>query len=350
MKKKILLTGNSGYIGTVMTKRLKDASYEVVGLDSRWFADNTLFPAAPSHDPDKEMPKDIRDAKISDLEGAYAVIHLAGLSNDPVGELNPGLTDEINCQATLKLAKFCKESGVRRFIFASSCSIYGKADSNKPIDENGTINPMTAYAKAKVDAEIGLGKLADKDFSPVFMRNATVYGLSPRLRLDLVVNNLLAWAYLTGEIAIMSDGTPWRPILHIQDFCSAFIAALEAPIDDIHGQVFNVGINEENYTVRNIAEAVNRALPQTKIKILNNTGSDERTYRVNFSKIKNNLKGFRPSWNLEKGIKELLDAYRQHGLNKEDFDSDKYFRLRTIKSLLGSGRINDNLTWTEAQK
>lgn len=341
--KRILLTGNNGYIGAVMARFLKRESYYLVGLDSNWFNKNYFFPLPEDSKPDKQIIKDIREVTEDDLKGIDAVIHLAGLSNDPLGNINPSLTEDINCRATVRIAKFCKGMGVGRFIFASSCSIYGISDGDVAIDECGQINPLTAYAKAKVNSEIELTKLADDDFHPVFMRNATVYGLSPKLRLDLVVNNLLAWAYLTGEITIMSDGTPWRPIVHIEDFCNAFIAALKAPVEKNHCQAFNVGINEENYQVKDIANEIQKVLPESKVKILNETGSDERTYRVNFSKIKGVLADFKPQWNLKKGIIEMLDAYRKYNLTIEDFESDKYFRIRTVKSLIESGKVDKNL-------
>lgn len=347
VKDTILLTGNTGYIGTVMTKFLKGESYPVVGLDSDWFGEFSFFSPPDNMQPDRQIIKDIRGVTEEDLEGVDVVIHLAGLSNDPLGEVAPQLTDEINCRATIRLAEMCKARGIDRFIFASSCSIYGKADLDMPINEDGRLNPITAYAKAKVDTERGLAQLADEDFHPVFMRNATVYGLSPKLRLDLVVNNLLAWAYLTGEITIMSDGTPWRPIIHVEDFCRAFVAMLKAPIEKIHCQAFNVGINEENYQIKEIADQIQKILSQSKVKILNESGSDERSYRVDFSKIKNILSDFGPRWNLRKGIMELLEAYRKYNLTLEDFKSDKFFRIRSIKSLLKSGRINKELMWKE---
>lgn len=343
MAKKILLTGNTGYIGTVMAGILKDASYTVVGLDSGMFLNNTLYPVPEAAKPDRQIMKDIRSVTADDLEGIDSIVHLAGLSNDPIGELNPGLTDDINRGATVNLGKLARDKGIKRFVFASSCSIYGISDTTRPIDETGNINPLTAYAKGKVDAEKGLMKLAGPGFEPVLMRNATVYGLSPRLRLDLVVNNLLAYALLTGEISIMSDGTPWRPIIHIKDFCRAFLAALEAPSGSVAGEAFNVGTDGENYQVKEIASEIGRVVPAAKVKILNRTGGDDRSYRVDFSKIKRSLPGFKPQMDLKKGIDELLGAYREHGLTREDFESDKYFRLRTIKTLMASGKVDNDL-------
>lgn len=338
-KNAVLLTGNAGYIGTVMTRFLKKESYHVIGLDSGWFGKNCFFQIPEDSKPDRQIIKDIRGITGEDLKEADAVVHLAALSNDPLGDINPALTDEINHVCAVKIARLCKESGIKRFIFASSCSIYGKSGGEAPINEAGDLNPITAYAKAKVDAEASLAALAGSNFHPVFMRNATVYGLSPKLRLDLVVNNLLAWAYLTGEITIMSDGTPWRPIVHIEDFCGAFIAALQAPPEKVSCQAFNVGQNEENYQVKDIAAAIREFLPEAKIKILNQTGPDERTYKVDFSKIKNTLDNFKPRWNLRKGIAELLEAYKRYNLTADDFNSGKYFRLKALKSLIESGKL-----------
>jgi len=342
----VLLTGNTGYIGTVMTGFLRSRSCEVIGLDSGLFAGNCLFPVPNDCVPSKQIIRDIRNVEDRDLDGVDAVIHLAALSNDPLGEINPSLTDAINFKATIRLAEMCRRKGVKRFLFASSCSIYGISGTETPITERAALNPMTAYAKAKVHAEEELSRLADGDFHPVFLRNATVYGISPRLRLDLVVNNLLAWAYLTKEVAIMSDGKPWRPIIHIRDFCAAFLAALKAPAEKIHCEAFNVGINEENYRVKEIAEEINKAVPASKVKILNKTGSDERSYRVDFSKIKREFPDFKPEWNLRKGIEELLESYRRNNLTLEDFNSDRYFRIRTVRLLMKEGKINNDLIVT----
>jgi len=349
-KRTVLVTGNAGYIGTVMTGYLRDRSYRVFGLDTGYFSDDLLYPAPEGSKPDRQTVKDIRDVCAADLEGVDAVVHLAALSNDPLGEINPGLTEEVNFKSTIRLAGLCKDAGVNRFIFASSCSIYGISGTDAPVDEKGKLNPVTAYAKAKVRAEEGLSKLADRNFHPVFMRNATVYGLSPRLRLDLVVNNLLAWAYLTKEVAIMSDGKPWRPILHIEDFCAAFAAALEAPEDKVHNEAFNVGQDTENYRVKDIAAEVQKAVPGSEVRILNKTGADERSYKVDFSKIRRKLQGFRPCWGLKAGIGQLLEAYNGYGLTREGFDSERYFRIRAIRSLMKEGKIDNNLRRTGGKR
>lgn len=339
---RVLLTGDNGYIGPVMTRMLKGESYEVVGLDIDYFGPCNFFKQDPL--PDRHIHRDIREVKEEDLEGVNAIIHLAGLSNDPLGELNPSLTEDINYRSTVRLAGMARDLGVERFVFASSCSMYGIADTDDPLTEEGKLNPITAYAKAKTNSEIGLGELANDNFHPVFMRNATVYGVSPKLRIDLVVNNLTAYAYLTGEIRILSDGMPWRPNVHVEDFCRAFIAALKAPPEKIHNQAFNVGINEENYQIKTLAGIVKEVVPGCEVKIMNETGSDERTYKVDFSKIKNTLE-FNPQWNVKKGVQELYEAYKKNNLTQEDFDSTEYFRVRTLKELLATKKVDTELHW-----
>lgn len=339
----ILVTGNTGYIGPVMTKLLKQHSYEVEGLDTKYFEGCEFFP--PENLPTKQIIKDIRDVNEQDLKGITSIIHLAGLSNDPLGEINPTLTPEINYVASINLAKLAKKIGIKRFIFASSCSLYGIASNNKPLTEEGKLNPITAYAKAKAMVEEEVSKLADDNFHPVFMRNSTVYGLSPNLRLDLVVNNLVAGAYLTGKVTVLSDGTPWRPIIHVEDFCRAFIAVLEAPFEKIHNQAFNVGINEENYQVIDIANTVAEIVPDCHVEVLNKTGSDERTYCVDFSKISKTLFNFKPSWNLRKGVRELYNTFKDLGLTLEDLQTSKYFRVRKINELMENESVDKDLRW-----
>lgn len=349
-KESVLVTGNMGYIGVVMTKALKKNNYRVIGLDTDWYSGNDIFPLSNEFLPDLQITKDMRSVSLNDLAGVDAVIHLAGLSNDPLGEINPSLTNEINYKASMDLVSKCKKLGIKRFVFASSCSIYGiSSDPEKPVNENGQLNPITSYAKAKIDVENGVAKLADKNFHPVFMRNATVYGISPRLRLDLVVNNLAAWGFITKEILIMSDGTPWRPIIHIEDLCSAFIRVLNAPLENIHCEAFNTGFDSENYQVKDIALKINKCLPDAKVEILKKNSADERTYRVDFSKFKKAFPDFKNAWDLDKGISQILDIYRKSALKKEDFESDKYFRIRTIKKHLASGKMDNNLLWTEAK-
>ena len=342
MRDKILITGNNGYIGPVMAKLFQENGYKVIGLDSNYYQGCDFFPVE-KYIPSGQIIKDIRDVNEKDLEGISAVIHLAALSNDPLGELNPFLTSEINDKATINLARIAKKQGIKRFIFASSCSLYGIADDDIPISEEGKLNPITAYAKAKVEAEQGLSKLADDTFHPVYMRNATVYGLSPKLRLDLVVNNLTAYAYLTGRVTILSDGTPWRPLIHVEDFCRAYLAVLHAPIEKIHNQAFNVGQNRENYQVQEVARIVEEIIPNCRVEILNETGPDERSYRVDFTKIMTELSEFNPLWNIKKGVKELYHAFKKNGITLGDFESDQYFRVRKLKNLLETEALDNHL-------
>jgi nucleoside-diphosphate-sugar epimerase len=340
----ILVTGNNGYIGAVMTDFLQQHSHKVVGIDYDFYKGSEFFSSESRSF--RQIFKDIREITAEDLEGITAIIHLAALSNDPLGEVNPSLTDEINHQASVQLAEMAKKKGIQRFLFASSCSLYGISSQDRPLTEEGKLNPITAYAKSKVITEEEISQMADDNFHPVFMRNSTVYGVSPHLRLDLVVNNLVAWAYLTGKVTIMSDGTPWRPLIHVEDFCRAFLAALEAPWEKIHNQPFNVGIDTENYQVKDIAESVEQIVPDSEIEILNQTGPDERTYRVDFSKIKTTLTDFQPRWNVKMGVKQLYEAYKEFGLTERDFQSPKYFRVRWLQWLLETKKLDSELHWT----
>lgn len=343
MNARVLVTGNQGYIGVELTRFLEAQGYRVVGLDSMYFDGCDV--ARPANGIEKQIRKDIRDVDAKDIYGVQAVVHLAGLSNDPLGELSPSLTGDINHRASVRLAQLAKQQGAERFVFASSCSVYGMAADERPITEEGTINPLTEYAKSKALVERDLAPLADGSFHPVYLRNATVYGTSSRLRLDLVVNNLVAWAYLTGKVAIMSDGTPWRPLLHVRDFCRAVLAVLEAPAHLITNQTFNVGRNEDNHRVRDIAEVVQAVVPGSTVEILNKTSSDERTYRVDFSKIVNRLPNFKAECSLRQGVEELHESYQRFGLVREDLDTAKYFRVRWINRLLSEGQLNLQLRW-----
>ncbi len=344
---KVLVTGNNGYIGTVLSEKLSNERMEVVGLDTNFYSGCSFYSCGHTI---KQIIKDVREIKISDLEGIDAIIHLAALSNDPMGALNPKLTSEINYYASVDLAKAAKQAGVSRFIFSSSCSVYGVA-GDEMIDENGTLNPSTEYARSKVDTEIEVAKLADVSFSPIFLRNATVYGVSPMLRVDLVVNNLVGWAFTTGKIRVISDGSPWRPLIHIQDICKAFIAALKAPKELIHNQAFNVGKNTENYRIKEIAEAIKREMPECNIEYTGKHGADTRTYRVNFGKINKTLGAyFDPNYNIEKGIKELVQAYKNNNFSEADFQGDKFTRLKRIKKLLNEGRLDESLCWLKGAR
>src|SRR6266481_9102857 len=312
---RILITGHKGYIGTVMAPLLADAGHEVVGLDSDLF-EHCTFGEAPREFP--SIRKDLRDVEAADLKGFEAVIHLAGLSNDPLGNLNPSLTYDINHHASVQLARLAKEVGVARYLFSSSCSTYGAA-GDKILDETAEFNPVTPYGRSKVLVEQEVSQLASRDFSPVFLRNATAYGVSPRLRFDLVLNNLVAWALTTGRIYIKSDGTPWRPIVHIEDISRAFIAVLNAPREVIHCEAFNVGQTEENYQIRDLAEIVKETVPGCRVEYAQDGSPDTRCYRVDFSKINRVLPEFKPQWTARKGAKEIFDAVQKAGLHLEDF-------------------------------
>ena len=341
---RILLTGDKGYIGAVMAPMLLQEGHTITGLDSDWF-EHSAFSPLVSDIPSRK--KDLRDLEASDLEGFDAVIHLAGLSNDPLGDLNPTLTYDINHLASVQLARLAKQAGVKRFLFSSSCSTYGAAANEDLLDENAKFNPVTPYGRSKVLVEQDVAKLADANFCPTFLRNATAYGVSPRLRFDLVLNNLVAWAHATGRIYIKSDGTPWRPIVHIADISRAFLAVLNAPMDLVNNQSFNVGRSEENYQVRDLAEIVNETVPGCKVEYAKDGSSDTRCYRVNFSKINRMLPEFKPQWTARKGAKELYDAVRGAGLQLEDFEGPRYKRISHIQQLLKSGRLDANLRWRE---
>ena len=285
---------------------------------------------------------DIRDAKVDMFRGFDAVIHLAGLSNDPLGDFNPSLTEDINHLATIRLGELAKQAGVSRFIFSSSCSTYGAAGDDF-LDENNTFNPVTPYGKSKVDSEVGLRALADDRFTPVFMRSATAYGVSPRLRFDLVVNNLTAWAFTTGKVLLKSDGTPWRPIVHIADISRAFIAALEAPREAVHLQAFNVGRTDENFRIRELAEIVTQIVPGSVLEFAPGAGPDKRCYRVDCEKIKRVLPAFEPQWTARKGVEELYKAYCDVGLTLEDFEGRRFHRVAHLKFLIEERIIGDDL-------
>ncbi len=336
---RVLITGHKGYIGTVMAPLIADAGHEVVGLDS------DLFEQCTFGWPPREFTsirKDIRDIEHSDLEGFDAVIHLAGLSNDPLGNLNPDLTYDINYHASVRLARLAKEVGVKRLLFSSSCSTYGAA-GDKILDETADFNPVTPYGRSKVLVEQEVAKLAGSNFSPTFLRNATAYGVSPRLRFDLVLNNLTAWALTTGRVFIKSDGTPWRPIVHIEDISRAFLAVLNAPVDVIHNQAFNVGRTEENYQISDLAEIVKETVPGCTIEFAADAGPDKRCYRADFGLIARALPAFQPRWDARRGARELYDTYKKVGLRVEDFEGERYKRIDHIQRLLSSGRLDSNL-------
>ncbi len=323
---------------------LLEGGHDVVGLDSDLFAQST-FGEGIQEIP--ELKKDIRDVEASDLDGFEAVIHLAGLSNDPLGYFNPNLTDEINHLASVKLAQLAKAVGIERFIFSSSCSNYG-AGGDDWLNEESSFNPVTPYGISKVATEQDVTQLADSNFSPTFLRNATAFGVSSRLRFDLVLNNLVAWAFTTGRVYIKSDGTPWRPIVHIEDISRAFIAVLHAPRELVHNQAFNVGRNEDNYRIRELAEIVEETVPGCRIEYAADAEPDKRCYRVDCSKIAQTLPEFQPQWNARRGAEELYSAYQKIGLTLEDFEGSKYKRIAHIQQLISTGQLDETLRWRTA--
>ena len=332
------MTGDRGYIGTILVPILRAAGHEVDGFDLGLYERCDLGPGPENIG--LRPPRDIRDAEASELSGYDAVICLAALSNDPLGHLNPAATYSVNLEGTLFLARAAKKAGVERFLFASSCSLYGAAGS-WAVAEDAALFPVTPYGETKVMAERELSALADDAFSPTYLRNATAYGASPRLRLDIVVNNLTALAMTTGEVRLESDGSPWRPLVHIEDISLAFLAALNAPRERVHDQAFNVGRPEDNVQVRDIAELVRDAVPGSKVSFADGAGPDLRSYRVDFSKLTETFPGLNLRWNVREGIDELAAAYAEHGLTYDYFTSSRFVRLRRIRELLSAGLLDD---------
>lgn len=336
---RVLVTGHNGYIGCSLIPLLHAAGHEVVGLD------NYLYETCTFGVDVEDVPalrKDVRDVELADLEGFDAIIHLAAISNDPVGDLNPDATYDINHRAATRLAKLAKTAGVERFLFSSSCSLYGAA-GNDYLDESAAFNPVTPYGESKLLVENDLRELADDSFSPTYLRNATAYGLSARLRGDLVVNNLTAYAYCTGKVLMKSDGMPWRPLVHIEDISRAFVAILHAPRELIHDEPFNVGRTEENYRIREVAEIVGEVVPGSEVAFADGASPDIRNYRVNCDKIVETLPEYQPQWTVRRSVEELYAAYRDNGLELDDFLSRRFMRIKHVKELQAEGVLDDGL-------
>lgn len=340
---RLLITGNQGFIGPVMTHMAQQRGHHVTGLDIGYFKD-----CGPDVAPDRQIVRDMRAVEAADVADIDAIIHLAGLSNDPMGALSPDLTRAINLDGTLRLAGLAKAAGVERFVFASSCSLYGAAGGEAALDETAGLSPVSAYAVSKAKAEEGLLAMADHGFSPVFMRNATAYGVGTRPRFDLVVNNLAGWAHAEGTLRVMSDGTPWRPLVHIEDISLAALCAVEAPRKTVHAQAFNVGRADGNYQVRDIAAAVGVAFPDARLKITGETGGDPRSYRVSFAKALAGLPGFEPRWTLEAGVDEVARWIRDGGLDADDFRSRRFVRLAQLQHAIAAGELDAELKVTSS--
>jgi nucleoside-diphosphate-sugar epimerase len=329
-----------------MAPMLSERGHEVHGLDTYYFRDSTYGPEVPDF---PAVAKDIRDITIADVEGYDAIIHLAGLSNDPLGDLNPELTLDINHVASVRLAELAKRAGVTRYIFSSSCSYYG-AGGEDLLTESAPFNPVTPYGLSKVYVERDVSALADDDFSPTFLRNATAYGVSPRLRFDLVLNNLVAWAMTEGKIFLKSDGMAWRPLVHIRDISRAMIAALEAPRELIHNEVYNIGRTADNYLIRDLVEIVTETVPGSNVEFAEGAGSDKRTYRVNCDKYATTFPHMQLEWDARRGARELFEAYTEHGLTVADFEGRRYNRIAHIRSLMEGGRLEPSLRWAPAAR
>jgi nucleoside-diphosphate-sugar epimerase len=338
---RVLVSGHHGYIGSVLAPFLVEAGHEVTGLDTFYYRGCDFGAESGSIE---SLDRDLRQLRPADIAGIDAIVHLAALSNDPLGDFDPALTAEINGESTVRLAQIAREVGVRRFVFASSCSMYGASGSDEALDETAPLKPLTAYAESKVRAEEGLFALADRDFVPVSMRNATVFGVSPRLRLDVVLNNLAAWSHTTGRIRLLSTGQAWRPLIHVRDVAAATLAILEAPDDLVAGEAFNVGTDSQNYLIRDLADLLG-SITGCSIEVADGAEPDSRSYRVSFAKLRRTLPAFVTEHDAESGARELVEAFRSAGLTKAQFDGDRFIRLRHLRRLLDEDAIDAQLRW-----
>jgi len=345
MTSRVLITGHNGYLGSIMAPLLCEAGYEIVGLDTGYYAECTLIPDAVEI---PQVRKDLRDLEPRDLNGFDAVIHLAALSNDPVGNLNPAWTEDINVRASIRLAELAKAAGVKRFLFSSSCIMYGMSEA-ATVNEDSPLDPKTDYARSKVKSERAIAQLADEGFSPTFLRNGTIYGLSPRMRFDTVLNNLVGSAVATGTVILYSDGTPWRPVAHVRDIARAFRHVLEAPVERVHNQAFNNGEDGMNHQIRELAQVVARTVPGCRVEYRSSPDADQRTYKTDFGKFARTFPEFKFEWTIERGACELSEAFTAVGLTQGDFTDQRFTRLKWLRHLLESGRLDESLRWHEVE-